>query len=387
MHVVIDAQLINTAQSYRGAGVSNYSRHLLATLGHLAGSGTDRTLTAFLSDPTFQAAGVRLQRTPALFQDPLLRIGWEQTVLPIELHRQRADLVHGLVNVLPIATCVPGVVTVHDLSFLRVPEKLPVAKRTYLARLCQASVHRARQVIAVSRQTADDVMHYFGVTAAKISVIHNGVAEWFQPCDPATAAAFRQRHGLPDRFALYVGTLEPRKNLTQLLRAFASWRQIAHPEDRSLRLVLAGAKGWYFDEIFQLVDALGLAGQVAFPGFLPAEELPDWYRAAEFFVYPSLLEGFGLPVLEAMACGTPVLCSRANSLLEVAGDSALTFPIGQDEALVAGIQALATQPALRAELRRRGLSRAQSFSWQRAAAATLDVYENVCRRAGGRADR
>lgn len=382
MHVVIDAQLVSTAQSYRGAGVSNYSRHLLASLGQLAAHGTGQKLTAFVSEPNFQAVGVRLQRTPSVLQDPLLRIGWEQAVLPLELYRQRADLVHGLVNVLPLATRVPGVVTVHDLSFLRAPEKLPAAKRLYLARLCQASVRRARHVIAVSQQTADDVMRLFDVAAARISVIHNGVAEQFQPGDPATVAAFRHQRALPERFALYVGTLEPRKNLTQLLRAFASWRRVAQPEDRSLRLMLAGAKGWYFDEIFKLVDALELAGQVDFPGFLPAEELPDWYRAAEFFVYPSLLEGFGLPVLEAMACGTPVLCSRANSLLEVAGDSALTFPIGQDDALVAGIQAMVTQPALRTELRRRGLSRAQCFTWQRAAAATLDVYESVYRNPG-----
>ncbi|RIK42933.1 MAG: glycosyltransferase family 1 protein [Chloroflexi bacterium] len=381
MHVVIDAQLVSTAQSYRGAGVSNYSRHLLQSLGRWAENGTDKTLTAFLSDPNFQVAGVRLQRTPSLFQDPLLRIGWEQTIFPIELHRQRADLVHGLVNVLPLATCTPGVVTVHDLSFLRVPEKLPAAKRGYLTRMCRASVQRARHVIAVSHQTADDVMHYFGVPAGKISVIHNGVAEQFRPGDPAAVAMFRQQHGLPERFALYVGTLEPRKNLTQLLRAFAAWLRVAQPEDRSVRLVLAGAKGWYYNEIFKLVDLLGLAGQVDFPGFIPDEELPDWYRAAEFFVYPSLLEGFGLPVLEAMACGTPVLCSRASSLLEVAGDSALTFPAGQDQALIAAIQALVTQPALRAELRRRGLARAQCFTWQRTAAATLDVYDRIYRNA------
>jgi glycosyltransferase involved in cell wall biosynthesis len=387
MHVVIDAQLVSTAQSYRGAGVSNYSRHLLAGLGQLAGDGTGKQLTAFVSEPCFQVAGVRLQRTPSVLQNPLLRIGWEQALLPIELHRQRADLVHGLVNVLPLATRVPAVVTVHDLSFLRAPEKLPAAKRLYLARLCQASVRRARHVIAVSQQTADDLMRFFGVAAARISVIHNGVAEQFQPGDPARVALFRQQRSLPERFALYVGTLEPRKNLPQLLRAFASWRRIAQPEDHSLRLVVAGAKGWYFDEIFQLVDRLGLAGQVDFPGFLPAEELPDWYRAAEFFVYPSLLEGFGLPVAEAMACGTPVLCSRASSLLEVAGDSALTFPTGQDEALVAGIQALVTQPALRSELRRRGLSRAQRFTWPRAAAATLDVYDRVHRSTGRQVDR
>jgi glycosyltransferase involved in cell wall biosynthesis len=375
MHVVVNAQLLSTAQNYRGAGVSNYSRHLLQALGELTQGTTDR-VTALISDTHFQTVGLHLQRTPAILQHPLARIVWEQTLLPAQLQQLHADLVHGLVNILPLATRIPSVVTVHDLSFLRVPETLPAAKRLYLARLCQASVVKARRVIAVSRQTADDLRALFGVPAQKIEVIHNGVSAAFQPGDEATNAAFRRQHGLPERFILYLGTLEPRKNLALLLRAYARWRQTS-AEAAGVGLVLAGGKGWFFDEIFRQVQTLGLTQQVRFPGFVPEAELPAWYRAAELFVYPSRLEGFGLPVLEAMACGTPVVCSRAGSLMEIAGDSALTFPPESEDALVACLQLVFSQPALRTALQARGLAQAQQFTWQRAATQTLAVYRAV----------
>jgi glycosyltransferase involved in cell wall biosynthesis len=282
-----------------------------------------------------------------------------------------------LVNVLPLAGATPGVVTVHDLSFMRLPEKLPAAKRLYLARLCQASTHKARQVIAVSQQTADDILHFFGVQASKISVVYNGVAAQFGPGDALATAQFRQQRGLPARFMLYVGTLEPRKNLEMLIRAYAGWLRDAKGEEAEIRLVLAGAKGWFYERIFQQVTELGLTDRVLFPGFIAEAELPEWYRAAKFFVYPSLFEGFGLPVLEAMACGTPVLCSQASSLLEVAGDAALTFPPSSEDGLAAGLAALVRQPALRAELRERGLTRAALFTWSRTAAATWEIYHNA----------
>ena len=378
MHVVLNAQLLTNAASYRGAGVSQYSRHLVEALGRCNGaSGTFDALTALINDPTFQATGVNLIRTSTKMQQPLWRIAWEQTILPRRLHELRADLVHGLVNVLPLATAIPGVVTVHDLSFMRMPEKLPAAKRFYLAHSCRASVHKARQVIAVSRQTADDLMAFFGVAASKIIVVPNGVEARFQPADAAEIAAFRHRRGLPERFVLYLGTLEPRKNLPLLIRAYAAWRQAAGESTQQTKLVLAGAQGWFYDEIFAQVKALGLREQVLFPGFVPTAELPDWYRAAELFVYPSLYEGFGLPVLEAMACGTPVLCSQANSLMEIVADSAYTFPADDEAALRHGLHELLKQPTLRADLRQRGLARAQQFSWQRTAAETLDVYHKT----------
>lgn len=377
MKVALDAQLLSTAQSYRGAGVSNYCRHLVEELGRLAGDGTDDELTAFVNDPSFQTSGVRLERTPAYLQNPWLRIAWEQAVLPRRLRQLGADMVHGLVNVLPLCAQTPGVVTVHDLSFLRLPETLPPAKRHYLAWLCRASVQRAAHVIAVSGQTAHDIVRFFGVSARKIHVIHNGVAEHFRPQADEALDVFRRERGLPARFILYLGTLEPRKNLLVLLRGYAAWLYSAPPAQRDVKLVIAGAKGWFYDEIFRQVAALGLDEMVLFPGFVPDAELPLWYGAAELFVYPSLFEGFGLPVLEAMACGAPVLCSDAESLVEIAGDSALIFPARDAMALASGLQQWYAHPDERLARRQRGLAHVQAFTWRRAAEQTLAVYRQV----------
>lgn len=379
MNIYLNAQLISDQEGYRSAGVSNYARQLLLALGQARAAGRiDHRLVAFVNARSLTVPGVELVRTRLPLDRPLARIGWEQTLLPAQLLGQGPGLVHGLVNVLPLATRLPGVVTVHDLSFVRTPEVLPPLKRAYLTQLCAASVRRARRVIAVSRQTADDLVACFDVAQEKVRVVPNGVSAEFQPGEAAAIARFRRSKGLPDRFVLYVGTLEPRKNVDGLVRAYARWRQ-AHPEQGDVKLVLGGGKGWYYDAIFRTVADAGLADHVLFPGFIPAAELPQWYQAADLFVYPSQFEGFGLPVLEAMACGAPVICSRTGSLLEVAGDAALTVLPGDETTLAAAITLLLSQPALAAELTRRGLRQAQRFSWRRCAQQTLAVYDEAAR--------
>lgn len=401
MNVCLNAQLISDQAGYRGAGVSNYARQLLLALGQAAQRGqTPCHFTAFVHTPAFRAPGVEVVASRLPLERPAARIAWEQAVLPWELARRRAHLVHSLVNVLPLGTRVPGVVTVHDLSFVRTPETLPPLKRAYLTRLCAASAARAQAVIAVSRQTADDVVRCFGVSPAKVHVVHNGVTPEFSPGDPAAAARFRRAKGLPAHYLLYLGTLEPRKNLELLVRAFGRWRDQAHATAGSagdddaagggaassgaasggaanVKLVLAGGKGWYYETIFAQVQALGLAEHVLFPGFVPAAELPDWYRAAAAFIYPSMWEGFGLPVLEAMACGVPVICSQVPSLVEVAGSAALTVPPHDEEALANAMRLLYDQPALAAHLRAQGLQQAAQFSWAHSAQRTIQVYNQV----------
>lgn len=380
LHVAINAHLLSSAAGYRSAGVSNYSRHLLTALGKMVCDGaTPHRLTAFLHAEEFSAAGISLVRGAARLEQPAYRIGWEQSVLPWQLMCLEADVVHGLVNVLPLATRRPGVVTVHDLSFLQLPELFPPYKRAYLTALCRASVARARQVIAVSRQTAGDLALLWGVEGDRLLVAPNGVDVRFTPGSPAQTEQFRQVHGLPERFWLFLGTLEPRKNLAVLLTAFARWRQQAPVEDQDVQLVVAGGKGWYYETIFTQVEALGLAGVVQFPGFIPEDTLPDWYRAAEIFVYPSRYEGFGLPVVEAMACGTPVICSNAPGVREVAADAAILLPPDDVDAWVAALSMASTQPALRAALRAAGLKRAGQFTWETAAAVTLEAYERAAR--------
>lgn len=376
MKVVVNAQLLHMGSSYRAAGVSNYSRNLLTAL---AAQNDGHELTVFLNDRNFRCPQggatmeMRYTRWPAA---PLSRIVWEQTALPLAAWTARADLLHGLVNVLPLATNVPGVVTVHDLSFLRLPERFPRHKRLYLANLCRASVGRARRVIAVSRQTAADLQANFGVDSRRVDVVYNGVGAQFRPLPAADVSAFGHGKGLPSSFLLYLGTLEPRKNLPHLLRAYAAW-QAQSAAGRDVALVLAGAKGWRYQEIFRLVSELGLTGRVHFPGFIPEQELCLWYNAAAGFVYPSLYEGFGLPLLEAMASGTPVICSDAPSLQEVAGDAALVVPAQDQPALQDAFAQLFSGHGVAATLRERGLRQAKRFTWDRAAAETIDVYQNA----------
>ncbi len=378
MKIAINAQLLSNQESYRGAGVSNYSRELLRALGELALNGaTHDRFTAFVHARQPDLDGIEQMVTTLPLERPAARIAWEQSALPAHLLRSHADLVHGLVNVLPLAAPCPGVVTVHDLSFVRTPETLPPLKRAYHTALCRASAARAARVIAVSRQTAADLETFWGIPAARISVIHNGVASRFAPQPPAGIAALRERNNLPERYLLYLGTLEPRKNLDRLLRGYARWVAESPDGAANVALVLAGARGWYYDEIFRTVTALGLAERVIFPGFVPASELPTWYAGAAAFVYPSRFEGFGLPVLEAMACGVPVICSRVPSLLEVAGDAAIAVAPDDAAGFAAALRLVLEQPQLRAQLRARGLAQAARFSWRRCAEQTLAVYDSL----------
>ena len=381
MKIAIDAQLLSDQESYRGAGVSNYSRELLRALGELVRAGaTSHDITAYVHARQPGLDGMEQAVTALPLERPAARIAWEQSVLPVHLRQHGADLVHGLVNVLPLAAPCPGVVTVHDLSFVRTPQKLPPLKRAYHTALCRASVARAARVIAVSHQTASDLQQYWATPAGRITVVHNGVSPRFTPQPAERIAALRRQNDLPERYLLYLGTLEPRKNLDLLLRAYARWAQADSAADSDVALVLAGAKGWYYDEIFRTVTALGLAGRVIFPGFVPAADLPAWYAGAEAFVYPSLFEGFGLPVLEAMACGVPVICSRVPSLLEVAGDAAITVAPDDEAGFAHALRLVLEQPRLRSALRKRGLVQAARFSWRRSAEQTLAVYEAAAAR-------
>jgi glycosyltransferase involved in cell wall biosynthesis len=378
MKIALNAQLIDTSHSYRGAGVSNYSQGLLAALGEMAQTGaTEHRFVAYLNDRQFAAGGIVQRLASPRLRQPAVRILWEQCILPLQLAGDQAELVHGLVNVLPLATMIPGVVTVHDLSFMHMPEKFSAFKRFYHAQLCRSSVQKAKLVIAVSQQTADDLIQTFATPPGKIRVVYNGVSPAFSPGDPMANAAFRRQQGLPERYLLYVGTLEPRKNLELLVRAFARWRRQASSDFADVKLVIGGGKGWFYESIFAEVRRCQEEEWVIFPGFIPEQEYVDWLRAAYAFVYPSLFEGFGLPVLEAMACGTPVLCSRIPSLLEVAGEAAYFFAATSEEELAHGFGQLTSDVPLRHKLQVAGPARAAFFSWRRCAESTCAVYNEA----------
>lgn len=372
-HVALNAHLLSPEAGYRNAGVSQYIQALLRTLPPAAGG---LQLTAYVGAGVADSfPGWQVRRSSLPGNRPALRILWEQGLQPMALRQAGVDLVHAPVNVGPLLQTCPLVVTVHDLSFQLYPETFRPAQRLYQSALARWTARHAARVIAVSQSTRADVVRHFGVPEERVVVVHNGVDDTFRPYAAGTVEAFRREKGLPERFLLCVATLEPRKNIVRLLEAFA--RVPGAPP-----LVLVGGKGWYYDTIFAAIERLGLTERVHLPGYIPSDELPLWYNAASWFIYPSLYEGFGLPALQALACGTPSLVSSASSLPEVVGDAAVLLDPLDVEAMAATLDRALGDPSLSATLRRKGPERARQFSWARTAEETVAVYRAVL--AGGR---
>jgi glycosyltransferase involved in cell wall biosynthesis len=357
MHVGIDGRTAD----YTAGGIAQYTRQLAAWLPRLAPA--DR-FTLFRAcrprAPWTPAAALRQRR---LLTPPHHR--WDQVLLPLELAGERLDLLHGPDFTVPARRRCPAVVTVHDLAFLRYPEIQTADSLRHYGQVAHV-VRHVERVIVDSACTAADVEALLGVAPDRIRVVHLAPTPAPLP-DPAQLAAVRARYALDGPFLLYVGTLEPRKNLGTLLRAFARLGP-AEPA----RLVLAGARGWLDEPIVAAAARQG--DRVRLLGSVPAADLAALYAAATAFVYPSLYEGFGLPPLEAMACGCPVVVSTAGALPEVAGGAALLTDPGDAERLRAHLRAVLTRPELAQELRARGLARAAGFTWERTVEGTGAAY-------------
>jgi glycosyltransferase involved in cell wall biosynthesis len=373
IHIGLNAHLLSLSQSYRGAGISWYIVNLLKNLAQVS---PDFCYSAFLSDRAFQepSLALRLSRLPT--QRPVVRILWEQFIQPLALRQARVDLLHALAFVAPLAAPCPFVVTVYDLSFLRYPEAFRPFNRWYLRQFTAISIKRARAVIAISESTRQDVINLLGAPPERVHTVYCGADEQFHPLPAAEIAAFKAARDLPDTFVLFLGTLEPRKNVEGLIRAYELWRE---QEPSVPPLIIAGGKGWYYRHIFGLVESLNLTNNVRFTDYVPQSELPLWYNAASLFVYPSHFEGFGLPVLEAMACGTPVITSTASSLPEVTGTEGAVCLVNptDSEALAGAMGHVMADRDLRTVMSQQGLARAAGFRWEKTAQETVAVYRKA----------
>lgn len=374
MHIAINAHLLAHTRSFRRAGVSHYIEQVLVHLGARDRQNrytiyTTRGLdaTALGLPANFQ---VRPSRLPTI--NPRVRIPWEQFLAPLLVRRIGADVFHGTLNVVPLACPIPSVVTIHDLAFIRFPQTFRAYNRTYLDFATRLTARRAARILTVSEHTRREVIGLLGVPPERVVVTPNAARAHFRPPPIGAIDQLRARHGLPERFLLYVGTLEPRKNLTTLLEAFA---EVARRTDATL--LIGGGKGWLYTPIFERLAALGLRDRVRFVGYIDEEELPLWYAAATVFVFPSIYEGFGMPPLEAMACGTPVVTSNTSSLPEVVGDAGIMVDPHDAAALAAALTQLLNDADLRADLRTRGLQRAARFTWSTTAERTLRAYEDA----------
>ena len=376
IHVGLNAQLLSLESTYRSAGINWYIYHLLE---HLPESSDGFRYTAFTGERTWKPARCMVAaRTRWPTRRPLGRIAWEQMVQPYALASHRVDMLHSLAYVLPAAWFGPSVVTVLDLSFILFPERFRPMNRFYLHTFTRLSARRADRVIAISENTRRDAVRLLGLDEHKVQVVHCGVDTSFRPLDAEIIEEYRRKQGLPEQFILFVGTLEPRKNVVGVIEAYHYlMRQWNLADGKLPDLVIAGARGWYYEEVYRKVQQLELDSHVHFIGYAPAEDLPLLYNAAEVFVYPSFYEGFGLPVLEAMACGTAVVTSNTSSLPEVIGDAGLALDPHDSERIGKAIQQVLTERDLREHFRTTARRRAAGFTWQRTAQETVAVYRQV----------
>lgn len=299
-------------------------------------------------------------------------IVWTHGILPWQVHRAKVDILHMPANVIPLLSPCPTVVTILDTTILQTPRNFPFWHRNYSRLFIPWTAKYASMILTISQQSKQDIVKQLNVAPDKVVVTYLAASPRFRTISEREISEARERYGL-DSFILTVGTLEPRKNLIRLLQAFALFRQRGF----SHQLVHAGPRGWLFEDVLAGVRRLGLDDSVRFLGRVPLEDLVGLYNAASVFVYPSLYEGFGLPVLEAMACGCPVITSNASSLPEVVGEAGIMVDPYNVQWLADAIQQVLEDTVLAQDIRQRGLERAKLFSWQRCARETLAVYHQV----------
>jgi glycosyltransferase involved in cell wall biosynthesis len=364
VHVAIDARLAD----YSPGGIGRYSLQLARAL---AGMDLSERFTLLRAARPRIAADVTTQMDQArLFTPP--HHPFEQLTLPLELLRLHADLLHSTDFIPPQRRRCKSVVTVHDLGFLLCPETLTGPSRRYYGQI-RSAVRSADRIIAVSRCTRDDLERLVGAEPSKIDVVLEAPDPRFGPVESREAlASARRRLGVSRPYVLFVGTFEPRKNLVTLLDAFGHVRR-----QIDVQLALVGHRGWHYEPVFRHLRKLGLEPHVKIVQGIPNAELPPVYSGAAVLAFPSLYEGFGLPVVEAMACACPVVASDRGSLPEVVGEAGLLVAPEDASALAEALLRVLSDAELRSDLVRRGLEQVRSFSWCKAANETLAVYRRV----------
>jgi glycosyltransferase involved in cell wall biosynthesis len=371
-NVAINAHLLSQGAGYRRAGIHQYIYNILS---HLPNVDESFSYTVLLNHHLEMNLPRVEERIGMLNTNkPLKRILWEQLIQPFALRRVKPSLYHAMAFVIPVAMPCPSVVTVYDLSFMRFPEVLTTFRRNYLQRFTRSSCERATRIIAISESTAQDIVEFWGIPREKIDVTLLGVSPEFHPLPEDKIEAFRIKKGLPKRFLFFVGTLEPRKNLPMLIRAYGNLPQDMRDE---VHLVLGGGKGWLYDEIFETIERLHLGDRVHTPGYIPAEDLALWYNAADALVYPTVYEGFGFPVIEAMACGKPVLASDSSSLPEVVGNVGILLPPDDESAWTQALSKIILSDQWRADQKSSLEAWAGQFTWQRTARQTIESYQKA----------
>jgi len=369
MRIGIDARIVH----YARGGISNYVLHLL------------EALAALDADTDYCVLYSRKDRDPPLPGPNFHPVAcWtpshhrlERWALGVEIARLGLDLLHSPDFIPPAGGISRSVITIHDLNFLYYPQFLTAESRRYYNQQIEWAVRRADHILADSHATKSDLTSLLDVPPEKVTVVHLAANPAFHPLPKAQARQVAAQYGLEPEYLLFVGTLEPRKNLPGLLHAY---RLLLDAGVTAAPLVLVGGKGWLYNRIFERIEVLRLSEQVRFLNDVPDADLPGLYSAASVLAMPSFYEGFGLPALEAMACGTPVVVARRASLPEVVGEAGLLVDPDDPDDIARALARVLTEEPLRTKMRELGLAQAARFTWEETARRTLEVYRSVLAR-------
>ncbi len=370
MRIAIDA----TAIPAKRVGAGNYILNLARTLIQIDHENEYVIFAQASGVSNFGGACPNAKIVPLAWMSRLQRILWEQALLPAQVKSLGIDILHSPHYTLPMNTPSTSVVTFHDMTFFLYPQMHQYYKRFFFRTMIQIAAGRANAIIADSESSRQDILLLLDVKPTNVIPVPLGVSADYHHIDDREALeCIHRKYHLPERFLLYVGVLEPRKNLPALIRAYRSLvdRGISHG------LVIVGRKGWMYDQLFHTIRDLDLASRVILTGYVPEAELPLLYSAADLFIYPSLYEGFGLPVLEAMACSVPVVTSNISSMPEIVGDAGILVDPRRMDELADAVHRILNDRDLHDELARKGAERSKIFTWERTAQETLAVYRRA----------
>ena len=309
------------------------------------------------------------------YRKTILRLLWEQLILPKKLKRYNIDILHSPHYTAPIFSKVSKVITFHDMTFYTLPQVHTFFKRLLFKTYMKISSKIADKILTVSKSTAKDVQKILKVNSDKICVTYNAKKDIYRPInDKKKIKEICLKYKISNDYILFVGTLEPRKNIKTLIKSYS---KLIDEINKDIKLVIVGKKGWMYKEIFKLIKYLEIEEKVIFTGFADLDDLPYLYNGAEMFVYPSIYEGFGIPVLESISCGVPTITSNVSSMPEVIGNAGITIDPTDIIELKNSMKKIIKNDNLKKKLKNLGIKQSKKFTWENCAINTLEVYQKV----------
>lgn len=363
--IALEARSLST----HGGGVKNYTKEIIS---RITSNSSDFDYFVYYDSPKYIGAFPDTREKSVRVFNPALRIFWDYFSLPYELKKDKIDFVHYFKPATTFLKIAPAIATMYDIIPLLYPETQTLVQRSYWRNQLPLTAKKCRHLITISEASKKDIVQTLQVNPENITVTPLGVSAEFHPVDDLKKNAARLKYGLPEKFILYLGTIEPRKNIARLIRAF---NEIAG--DFPHALVIAGKWGWNYSEIERELKKSPYSSRILTLSYVNGRDLPSLYSAADVFVFPSFYEGFGLPPLEAMACGTPVITSNVSSLPEVVGNSGVLINPFDEKDIATGMIRVLENETIKDRLSRAGIERAKEFNWDNTAKATIDVYNKI----------